>query len=506
MDEMDRIEEIMDHRLQPSSRRTVRTASDRWARYCDQQGWDERILTTGMSIRGGRLTSWVRSMVDDDKIVYKSISAYVWGLRVWHVFQHQADPVLGVNFWREFMQGVSVLTSVPGEPRKQVPLSVVDAMLDALDPDDYEQANFGLLVVVMLESFSRTECPCPKTWVGEDKFCPKYHWQVKDFKLRRGPNDQWVLWVRFKAIKQDGRLERPHAQDCQWVPFEHEDDSFGRDWVPLGDVPDSRYSVALWYKAVTRACGRVREQDEPMFLSKDKVRPYTYSCFLTDFRKWLKVVKADVTLGPHGLRILGYNLSKAANGEDLTVAHGGWLSSAHTRYERFGYSTALGITASMFGKVSVFGSEGDARTITTGRAPSRHAPAVDKTTLNAGDFLPSDSEDEGEDTEDVPHTREVDPLAPDGFLRERRVTANGCRYSVWYSGDARFESRAEAWRSVPGDGLASPATSGAPRTPTPKSRTTQCGNPKCIILSKNGMHAGLCRFADPGKRRIDPGN
>jgi hypothetical protein len=38
-------------------------------------------------------------------------------------------------------------------------------------------------------------------------------------------------------------------------------------------------------------------------------------------------------LGFHGLRVEGYNLSKRGNGEDLTVAHGLWKSSAHKRYD-----------------------------------------------------------------------------------------------------------------------------------------------------------------------------
>jgi hypothetical protein len=234
---------------------------------------------------------------------------------------------------------------------------------------------------------------------------------------------------------------------------------------------------------------------------------------MADFRKWLKFVKADVTLGPHGLRILGYNLSKAANGVDLTVAHGGWLSTAHTRYERFNYLMALGITAAMFGQEAVFGKDGDARKVATGRAPARHA--ANNVTFNAGDFPPSDSEDEDEDegededvNEALPRRREVDPHAPPGFLRENRVLANGRSYAVWYNQEGlRFETRSNAWNSVNVESPASPAVPAPravspPRIPTPKHSKTQCGNPDCILLSKNGRHTGLCRFADPGRRRV----
>ena len=49
------------------------------------------------------------------------------------------------------------------------------------------------------------------------------------------------------------------------------------------------------------------------------------------------------------LLVLGYNLSKYGNGEDLTVAHGGWQSSAHSRYDRFTQNAVLSISANMLG-------------------------------------------------------------------------------------------------------------------------------------------------------------
>ena len=53
------------------------------------------------------------------------------------------------------------------------------------------------------------------------------------------------------------------------------------------------------------------------------VRPYTYSALLADFTTWVRGTPgASRKLAPHGLRVLGYNLSKHANGLDLTVAHG----------------------------------------------------------------------------------------------------------------------------------------------------------------------------------------
>ena len=94
---------------------------NRWCAFCETQGWSP-FLRTGDKRRGGRLIAWVLQMKRDTELVFASISTYVWGVRTWHVLQHQADPCFGVMHWREFMSGIAVLTAVPGEPRKMFPL------------------------------------------------------------------------------------------------------------------------------------------------------------------------------------------------------------------------------------------------------------------------------------------------------------------------------------------------------------------------------------------------
>ena len=162
---------MLDNRLRPGSRKKVRSAYRRWFRFCAEHGWSP-LLETGSKVRGGRLAAWVLSMTDDTDLVYKSIACYVWGVRTWHVLMHQADPAFGVMFWREFMMGTSVLTAVPSEPREMVPLEVLNAVLDKLDKSIFEEAQLGLMLLTLVLTFSRTECPCPKTWTGEDKFDP----------------------------------------------------------------------------------------------------------------------------------------------------------------------------------------------------------------------------------------------------------------------------------------------------------------------------------------------
>jgi hypothetical protein len=432
------VDRIMDNRLAVSSRAKVLTGFNNWRTFVEQRGW-EPLVETGDKRRGGRMIAWVCDMIENSDLVYSSISTYVWGMRTWQVLQHQADPCFGVMHWREFMGGVAVLTAVPGEPRKQFPLSDFEAIMESLDSSDFVHAQFGLVLLVLLFTFSRTECPCPKTWTGRDCFDPKRHWQVGDFKLVR-VLDQWVLYVRFKAIKQDKRLERPSASGPLDLPFTDDSTGLGHDWVPIGDVPGvDKFSIAFWYMAFVRAVGRYREPHEPMFLSRDQDRAYTYSCLRADLRARQVHCELSTVYTPHCIRVLGYNLSKAGNGEDLTVAHGGWMSSAHDRYERFTQAQQLSIPAHMLQRASVFaGADAAGRSISR-VASTRHAFAVPDE---------PDAESAGAEADEDEPTPHLD-LLPPGFTESSRSTPAGRVYPVYHApgGGRAFRSRAEAWRA-----------------------------------------------------------
>ena len=100
-----------------------------------------------------------------------------------------------------------MLTAVPGEPREQVPLEVLRDVLGRLDFGEFEDVQFGLICLVLLFTFSRAECPCPKNFTGPQSWDPAKHWMWKDFKLAK-TGRAWVLWVRFKGFKQDPRIQR----------------------------------------------------------------------------------------------------------------------------------------------------------------------------------------------------------------------------------------------------------------------------------------------------------
>ena len=99
--------------------------------------------------------------------------------------------------------------------------------------------------------------------------------------------------------------------------------------------------------------GRKRPDAQPFYLDKDQRRPYTYSCGLNDFRSLLGRVSGcdPKDYGLHSLRVTGYNLAKQSVGEELTVAHGGWKSSAHSRDGRFEFmlGKVLAMPAAMVG-------------------------------------------------------------------------------------------------------------------------------------------------------------
>ena len=447
-----RLEQVLDNRLAPSSRAHVDSALKRWSVFSSKHGW-EPLLADDDKGRGGKMASWVLCMVDETELSFKSIVNYIWGMRTWQQLQGNSDPAMGVRNWRELMRAVAVLTAVPSEPREQVPLPVLRDMLQVLSASsEFQDIQLHLVLLVLLFTFSRTECPCPKAWTGPNVFDPQQHWQVADFRLMPGANGQGlVLWVRFKRIKQDPRVERaPMVHSDPFVPSELTGDGgFGRDWVPLGDVPgDELFSVARAFMRFVRAVGRKRPPSDCMFLARDKVRCYTYSCLTADFKRLCDEVGCSQKLGPHGLRVLGYNLSKLGNGVDLTVAHGGWSSEAHSRYERFSQQQVLGVPAGMLGVASQFTAQ---REVTRDRAKrGAGAPLASPGELLRefdGLAFSDDSDGEGGSVLDADEPPRPTNPPPPGYRREDYAQPSGrAAFKIWTpDGTLHFRTLANAW-------------------------------------------------------------
>lgn len=315
-----RLQELLDVRLAPSSMRTVTSAMRVWRSVATSYGWPV-IMESDDPLRGSKLATLVLTMVEDTSLVYTSISGYIWGVRQWMILQGQLDPILGVANWANFMQAVQVLTHVPSEPRREVPLALVAAILESIDEASFEGVQFAFFLVVLYFCYSRSECPCPKSFSGFD---PGQHWQVRDIRWMPVGDGGYALAIRFKAIKQDPRLVRPESRG-------------DGDWAYVGDAPGTIFSVLKWLKALVAFWPEGRRPDAPFFMASDRVRPYTYTCAMSDFRGHIRRVGWDPALyALHGLRVGGYNASLHVNGEELTVLHGGWSSAATaSRYRRW---------------------------------------------------------------------------------------------------------------------------------------------------------------------------
>ena len=320
-----RLEEVLDVRFADSTVRSMNAGMKIWRDVCGKYGWPT-ILETDDPHRAAKLVTFGLTMVDDTELVYASIQNYLWGVRQYMILHRQADPVMGIPNWGHFTRCISVLTHVPGEPRKALPIESLELILKDTDMSSFEEVQHSFFLVVLYFTFSRSECPCPKTYSGFD---PAVHWQVRDI-LWKVVGDMagtavWALGVRFKGIKQDPRMERPAAAG-------------DGDWSYVGDEPGSWFSVLFWLKALMAFyAGYDRKDDDPFFVARDRTRPYTYRCAMSDFRKRCERVGLPSNLyGLHSCRVGGYNSSIDANGEEITTLHGGWSNvESASRYRRF---------------------------------------------------------------------------------------------------------------------------------------------------------------------------
>ena len=161
------VDTVLDNRLASSSWRKVHRGVAIWREVAEAHDWAP-IIATDDRARGAKLVTMVKHMVTDTDLVWGSIQTYVWGVRTWMEAQHQADPVMGVRGWDDFMQGVKVLTWVPSEPRRRCSVDIVAKVLDAINLNSFWEVQLAFIILVLLYTFSRTECPCPKTFSGRE--------------------------------------------------------------------------------------------------------------------------------------------------------------------------------------------------------------------------------------------------------------------------------------------------------------------------------------------------
>ena len=331
----------LDNRLSASSWSTIKSGVKRW-RACAQACGFSVILATDDLERGAKIARWLKHMVQENVLVYKSISNYLWGMRQWQMLQGQGDPILGVLGMDLLLESVKVLTFTVGEPHRQMPPGLLGTILEDTDEKSFEEVQFNVVLLTLAYTFSRTECPCPKTFDGFD---PTNHWRVRDFDAI--PILGLVcLLVRFQRIKQDPRIERPAARG-------------DGDWSVIGSIPGSRFCILKWVNLFNRMLGPRPDKDGPMFLNKDRVRPYTYGNFSRDYtfrQKRVGLADEEIT-HPHGIRVRSYNDVAGTLGRPMAGAHGGWVqpedkaasSVGNSKYDRFPLSLVIRIAACIAG-------------------------------------------------------------------------------------------------------------------------------------------------------------
>ena len=323
------VDDLLDNRLSTSAMRSMSAALSHWDDVCAQFGW-RRVISSEDPHRGGMLASYVMHLVRDTTLVASSISNYVWALRSWNKLQRQLDPIYGVIEWSDFMESVMVVAHVAAEPRKAIPVDLVRRALQRVNRHVFWEVQAAHLMLSLLFSFARSESPLPKAFTGEGSFDPDTNLMVEDFRVAPSANGNDAhAMVRLKATKTDQRKERPEAAGNQ-------------DWVLIGDV-DGDFSILAWTRELFALHGGQRAPESPFYLDRDRRRPYLYGKAMADVRELLARVttKEDAySYGLHSFRVTGYDRARQHDLE-LAVAHGGWRSTAHRRYDRFGILSVL---------------------------------------------------------------------------------------------------------------------------------------------------------------------
>ena len=314
-------DDLLGHRLAPSSLESVSAALKHWDKVRVRHGWG-RIIRSLDPIRGAKMLSYLLYCVHETELAATSIQNYVWALCQYMKLKRQLNPVMGVAEWVDYMKAMAVVCWVPCEPRATMPLHVVEQVLDSLNPADFMDIQLACLILMLLFTFARSETPLPGAWTGPSAPDPLRHLRICDV-VTTALGGQWATKFRLKIIKQDPKLQRNQA-------------SAGEDWVYVGDA-QGVFSLKLWLARLYRAWDPSRAQDDFFFLDADRVRTWRYSDALRAFQRAVVAVGYFERVGLHTLRVLGWNLGKQGpEGTELAICQGGWegIVSA-SRYDRF---------------------------------------------------------------------------------------------------------------------------------------------------------------------------
>jgi hypothetical protein len=314
------IKDVMGSRLKSSSK--VDTVLRKWWRPHRLQHGLPVLIPPGSPSRGGEMASFVLHMANTFQLKYGTMQGYVGAVKELHVqsLGSIGDPLDGVLDWSKFMQALHVQCFVDSsvESHVMVPFNVMVRVLLALDHSDRSHVALGCMILMMYYTMARSATPLPKT---KDGFDPTIHIRRKD--VRKMGSTQHVEWG-LGIVKNSNRLKRAKC------------DPDDRTWKPVGDCTGV-LSMSFWYELYVGMSSWASE-GEPFFFDSAGV-PFTYSFMLRLFRTRISLLPEFTwdsarVYGFHGLRVLGFNCTRAAAGEDVAVLQGGWSSEAFRTYSR----------------------------------------------------------------------------------------------------------------------------------------------------------------------------
>ena len=226
----------------------------------------------------------------------------------------------------------------PGRAAQVNYWDVLDKIIDNTNKESFDEVQLLVLLLTLVHTFSRAECPCPKSYSGRESYAYEEHWSVDDFDIVTFFGSRRATGVRFGAIKQDKKIERPEARG-------------NNDWAYVGEIPGSKWCLMHWLLKLNHMHGP-RDAKAPMFVhSKGSIQPLLYRVALSKFKAAQRAVGVEEgeEAGLHGARVLGYTLTRRGLGEDVAKAHGLWSSNAHDRYHRFDMRQILRIPSVIAG-------------------------------------------------------------------------------------------------------------------------------------------------------------
>ena len=314
-------------RLAKTSRSKINTAVKKhWLPYRDEFKLPV-FVPPGSTSRGGEMATFAIIMATT--LSYGTVQGYIWSIVEFHK-QHigvHGNPLDGVADWSRFMCALMVQTWVDTkvESHVMVPFPVLLHTLLAINQQSRREVALALMMLIMLFTMCRSQTPLPKT---KSTFDATMHFRRKDFQTRASSHGEY-LRVAMGIVKNSTKKERANSSLNE------------KKWKSVGNATGV-LSILYWFNLYLNMSSWDSD-DDPFFYDVDgTVLTYPFmldlmrACMLRKF-PW-EVVRL---YGFHGLRVLGFNMQRAAHGEEVAALIGEWRSNAWVAYSRDELSEVL---------------------------------------------------------------------------------------------------------------------------------------------------------------------